>query len=74
MYFRPKTREELCVEKIEQGIRGIKMGIVKPEDAKVGLFLAKLMPLNEMMYQDLLAQYVVVKKEYDRKNYDKSKY
>lgn len=62
------STEELCIRKIESGIRGIKNGTKTPEETKVGFFLNKLQPLNEGMYQDLLGKYIVVKKEYDEKN------
>ena len=70
MYFRPKTREELIIEKIEEGIRGIKMGTKKPEDAKVGVFLNKLKELNDGLYHDYLNNYIIVKKEWDKKHYN----
>ena len=60
--------EENCIRKIEAGIRGIKSGTKTPIEAKCGYFLNKLKPLNPPMYEELLAQYVQTKKDYDFKN------
>lgn len=68
MYRFGNTTEDMCIQKIEGAIRGIKLGTKKPEDTGIGKFLAKLKPLNEAMYDDLLEKYKVVKEEYDKKN------
>jgi hypothetical protein len=62
------STEELCIKRIESGIRGISNGTKRPEETKVGYFLNKLQPLNEGMYQELLKKYVDVKKDYDKNN------
>ena len=62
------STEELCIRKIESGIRGIKNGTKTPEETRVGYFLTRLQPLNEGMHQDLLVKYMKVKEEYDKKN------
>lgn len=49
--------EELYIKHIENGIRGIRMGTKTPEDARVGVYLNKLKPLNPFMYDDLLEKY-----------------
>ena len=46
------STEELCIRKIESGIRGIKNGTKTPEETRVGYFLTRLQPLNEGMHQD----------------------
>ncbi len=63
----PLTCEEIYIKKIENGIRGIKMGTKTPEEVQVGHYLAKLKPLNPMMYEDLLEKYAKVAKEKDKK-------
>lgn len=67
MYRFSSSTEDMCIRKIEAGIRGIKNGTKSPKDAEVGKWLAKLKPLNEGMYDDLLAKYKVVKESYDKK-------
>lgn len=52
--------EELLIKKIEAGIRSIKHGTATPADAKVGVFLNKLKPINLAMYEDLLNNYKAV--------------
>ena len=62
-----KGIEELSIGRIEGGIRGIKMGTKKPEDARVGYFLNKLEPLNVGLYEDYLEKYTKVMKMYNEK-------
>jgi len=57
------TCEEIYIKHIENGIRGIKLGTKTPEEARVGHFLAKLKPLNEFMYEDLLEKYAKLAKK-----------
>ena len=56
--------EEIYINNINNGIRAIKLGMKTPETANVGINLNKLKPLNEGMYQDLLAKYVKQVNEY----------
>lgn len=67
MYRFGSSTEDICISKINGGIRGIKNGTKTPEEANVGYFLNKLQPLNEGMYQELLGKYVQAKNEYDKK-------
>lgn len=60
--------EELCIKKIEQGIRALKLGTKTPQEAEVGKFLGKLKELNEGMADDLEAKYIKVYREYQKKN------
>jgi len=62
-----KGIEELSIGKIESGIRGIKMGTKKPDEAKVGYFLKKLEPFNIGLYEDYLEKYAKVMKLYNEK-------
>lgn len=50
------TCEEIYVRKIESGIRLIEHGKA-PKDAQVGIWLNKLKPLNQGLYDDLLGKY-----------------
>lgn len=59
------STEDICIRKIEGGIRSIKNGSKTPKEAKCGVFLGKLKPLNEGMYDDLLAKYIIAKAKYD---------
>jgi hypothetical protein len=60
--------EDLCIKKIEGGIRGIRLGNKNPTDVRVGLFLDKLKKLNEGMYEDYLEKYKNVMKLHEQKN------
>jgi len=62
------TSEELHIKNIENGIRAIRFGSKTPEEAKVGMHLAKLKAVNEGMHDDLLKKYVNVKNDWDLKN------
>lgn len=66
-----KTTEELCIQKIESGIRSIKNKTKTPKDANCGFFFAKLKPLNEGMYDELMNDYKAVMLEHN-KNKDNS--
>lgn len=61
-------REELYIKRIENGIRGLKLGTKCPKTAEVGKWMAKLKPLNEPMYEDLLEKYSKVLEEYKKKS------
>jgi len=58
-----KTTEEICIQKIESGIRGIKNMTKTPQEANCGFFFKKLQPLNEGMYDELLVKYIAVTKD-----------
>lgn len=49
--------EEICIKKIESGIRAISTGTKTPADSKCGFFLNQLKTLNLPMYEDLLKKY-----------------
>lgn len=59
--------EELIKKKIEQGIRGIKLGTKSPEDARVGYFLNRLKEIGSPWYEDYLENYMKVSKLYNEK-------
>ena len=51
------TTEETYVKHIECGIRAIKLGTKRPDEANVGKFLNKLREVNEGLYDDLMERY-----------------
>jgi hypothetical protein len=51
------TTEETYVKHIECGIRAIKLGTKRPDEANVGKFLNKLRGVNEGLYDDLMERY-----------------
>jgi hypothetical protein len=67
MYKFGNSFEELSIRKIESGIRAIKNGSKTPAEANCGLYLKKLKDINEGMYQELLNNYIEVKRQYDNK-------
>jgi hypothetical protein len=62
-----KGSEDLYIQLVTSGIRAIKMGTKTPIEAKVGISLNKLKPLNIGMYEQLLKEYKVVKGNWDNK-------
>ena len=60
-----KSIEEICIQKIEAGIRAIKNGTKTPQQANCGTFFIKLKPLNEGMHDDLMNNYKVVVAQYN---------
>jgi hypothetical protein len=63
-----KTISELCIDKIESGIRAIRLGLKKPSEVELNDFFKKLAPLNVGMHDDLMGKYTNVVKDYNRKN------
>jgi len=55
--------EEICIKKIENGIRGIRLKTKTPKEANVGYFLNKLLASNEGMYEHYLEKYMKVMKK-----------
>jgi hypothetical protein len=53
----PKTCEELYIEKIENGIRAIKMRTKSPEQVDIASQFRRLKPVNPYLYEDLLNKY-----------------
>ena len=60
-----KSSEDICIQKIESGMRCIKNKTKTPKDANCGFFFAKLKPLNEGMYEELMNNYKAVMLEYN---------
>lgn len=60
--------EELYINNIKNGIRGIKLGTKTPETAQVGASLNRLKGVNEGMYLDLMKEYKTVVEAYHKKN------
>jgi hypothetical protein len=57
--------EEQLIKKIKGIMMGIKTGSKSPAD--IGVWLNKLQKINEPMYQELLGEYIQIKKAYDAK-------
>ena len=62
-----KSCEEIYVNKIEAGIRSIRLNTKTPNEAQVGLWLGKLKPLNDGLYDDFMEKYKRTMKEYEKK-------
>lgn len=60
------TIEETYVKHIECGIRAIKLGTKRPDEANVGKFLNKLREVNEGLYDDLLERYQNIVENYKK--------
>lgn len=60
------TTEELCIQKIEAGIRAIRLRTKTPKEAAVGFSLNKLKDLNLGLYDDYLVKYKKVVEEYNK--------
>lgn len=60
------TIEETYVKHIESGIRAIKLGTKKPDEANVGKYLNKLREVNEGLYDDLFERYQLVTENYKK--------
>jgi hypothetical protein len=64
--MRINSCEELYIKNIENGIRGIRLGVKKPEEVApiVSSNLNRLNKVNEGMYDDLLQKYERVLNDY----------
>lgn len=60
--------EDLLINNIENGIRGIRLGTKKPNEVKVGYNLNRLSKINEGMFEDYLNKYKNVLRDYNNKN------
>ena len=60
------TTEETYVKHIECGIRAIKLGTKRPDEANVGKFLTKLREVNEGLYDDLMERYQNIVENYKK--------
>jgi len=61
-----KSVEEICIQKLKSGIKGIQNGTKLPKDANCGFLFKKLKPLNEGMHDDLMNDYRAVMIEYNK--------
>jgi len=59
--------EEQIIIKIENGIRGIRLGNKSPKDSKVEDFLERLKDIESMWYVDYVKKYDKVLKLYNQK-------
>lgn len=64
--------ETLYIKKIENGIRGIRMGTKSPYELMLLRWFAKLEPLNQGLHDDLLEKYKKVLKHFNQKKNGKS--
>jgi len=60
--------EECYVNKIESGIRSIKLGTKKPEEVKLYQSFESLKKLNDGLYNDLIKKYDNIVKDYKNKS------
>ena len=49
--------EELCIRKIESGIRALKFKSKKPSELNLSKYFEKLKKINEGMHDDLFERY-----------------
>jgi hypothetical protein len=59
--------EEICIRKIEGGIRGIKLGTKTPMDVDITNSFNRLKEINQGMYADLMNNYKKVLEEYKKR-------
>ena len=60
--------EDVLIKKLKGIIVGIKTGTKTPADAGAGALFAKLKPINEPMYDDLMNDYRQAVKLFNEKN------
>ena len=60
------TIEETYVKHIESGIRAIKLGTKRPDEANVGKYLNKLREVNDGLCDDLMERYQKVVENYKK--------
>lgn len=60
------TIEETYVKHIESGIRAIKLGTKRPDEANVGKYLNKLRNINDGLCDDLMDKYQNVVNNYKK--------
>jgi hypothetical protein len=60
------TIEETYVKHIESGIRAIKLGTKRPDEANVGKYLNKLRNINDGLCDDLMERYQNVVNNYKK--------
>ena len=66
MYF-SNSIEDLCIKKIEAGIRGLKFGTKKPSELDLTNSFKRLESLNTGQYQDLMTKYETAVRQYKNK-------
>lgn len=64
----PKTCEEIYIDRIEAGIRGLKMRTKTPEQIDLTDQFRRLKPLNPNMYEDLKEKYEAQVANYNNKS------
>ncbi len=68
-----KTCEEIYISRIENGIRGIKMGTKSPDSLDLQPSFNRLKPLNPHMWEDLNDKYIKVVSIYNEKENNKKR-
>lgn len=63
-----RSTEDICIRKIEGGIRSLKNGSKSPSDLDLSGKFKMLKGLNEAMHDDLLGQYSKAVEVYKQKN------
>ena len=58
--------EELCIRKIESGIRALKFKTKKPSELNISQYFEKLKNTNEGMYDDLMEKYRAALSDYKK--------
>lgn len=62
-----QTCEEIYIQKIENGIRAIKLKTKTPEQVDISSQFVRLKPLNPFMWDDLQDKYKNVVEKYNEK-------
>jgi hypothetical protein len=56
--------EELCIKKIENNIRAIRLGTKNPREVDLDSTFDRLKTMNSGMYSDLMVKYINVVNDY----------
>ena len=62
------STEDICIKKIEGGIRAVTNGTKSPKESECVPLLNRLKPLNQAMYEDLLQKYKTAVETYKAKH------
>ena len=59
--------EKICINKIENGLRGLRLGTKTPETCQCGKWLNKLKLINDGLWEDYMVKYQKHLKDYNNK-------
>ena len=62
-----QTLEDVLIKRIDNDIRGIRIGTKQPEDLKTLDDLDRLKPINEGMYEELIAKLANILRDYSKR-------